>query len=172
MALGIVWLTVSPWTADFLISLMSSTPYSVVPGEPPLANNAPSPVGHPLYYKVSRKLTALCAEKNIIVCFDSGPVLLIEYNKSQPYKKCQLSFSVKQNIKNIITTSRPPNWILPLELFDKLINRADVFLFVTFNHETKNLCNAIRHCVVSTATNLCSYLCANCKLFRLFFDCL
>ena len=127
MVLGIVWLAVSLWTANFLISLMSSTPYSVVQGEPPSANNAPSPVGHLLYYKVSWNLTALCAEKNITVC-----LYLIEYNKSQPYRNCQLFFSMTENIKHIIITSRPPNWIMPLELFDQLITA--VFLFVTFNH--------------------------------------
>lgn len=44
---------------------MSTTPYLVAPGEPPLANNAPSPAGHQLYYKVNCGIVcSVCKKKN------------------------------------------------------------------------------------------------------------
>lgn len=57
MVHGIVSLAVSPQTVAFLISLMSTTPYSVVLGEPRLANSAPSPVDHQPLYKVAHGYT-------------------------------------------------------------------------------------------------------------------
>lgn len=60
MVPGIGLWAASPQTAVFLISHTSTTPYSVVLREPPLANSAPWPVSPRLYYKASNANVEMC----------------------------------------------------------------------------------------------------------------
>lgn len=89
MVHGIVSLAVSPQTVAFLISLMSTTPYSVVLGEPSLANSAPSPVDHQPFYKVAHGFTF-------------HTLTILHTNVALPHKQSVLQYLAKLSLLPLI----------------------------------------------------------------------